>query len=241
MRVLIELVSPVTLAPEAADGVHAGAVLAGAWHQLALVNFVLAAGQRVDHATRATQAAEGPMGGLALRRTGLTVQAPGRPHRAAAHHPRLRPRHRGQAGAVAILHVAILLPHVDALLAVGGQHIVGRTLAGIAAFQVDADAGPTQVGRLAALVHILAHHVTVVEAVAGLAGAHEATKGVAAPPVCAEAVHRLALVDVLQNNGLLVGLVAVAAGADELVLGRAGDGALLAAGAPGLAGAATAG
>ncbi len=241
MRILVELIPPLTLAPEAADGVHAGAVLARPRHQLALVNLVLAPRHRVDHAAGAAQAAQRPVGGPALHRADLAVLAPGRPHRTAADHPRLWPGHRGGAGPVPVLHVAGLFSHIDALLAVRRQHIIRRTFAGVAALRVDANTGVTEVRRLATLVDILAHHLIVAEAIAGLARAHEAAEGVAAPPVGAEAVHRLALVDVLQDDGLLVGLVAVAAGADELVVGGAGERALLTGRTPRLSGAAAAG
>ena len=118
MRILVELVPPLAFAPEAADGVHAGAVLARPRHQLTFVDLVLAPRQWVDHAAGAAQAAQRPVGRPALRRAGLAVLAPGCPHRTAADHPRLRAGHRGGAGPVPVLHVARLFSHVDALLAV---------------------------------------------------------------------------------------------------------------------------
>ncbi len=72
--VLIKLIPPVALATEAAYCIHAGAVLARARHQLAFVNLMLAAGQRIDHAARAAKAAQRPVVLAALPRAGLVVE-----------------------------------------------------------------------------------------------------------------------------------------------------------------------
>ena len=79
------------------------------------------------------------------------------------------------------------------------------------------------------------HIHLVVEVVSRPAGAHKAAECVAAPPVITEARHGPALVNVLQYDGDLVRLEARPARADNLVLSRAGGGAGLTPGAPGLA------
>ena len=74
----------------------------------------------------------------------------------------------------------------------------------------------------------------IVEAVPGPAGAHEAAEGVAAPSLVTELCHGPALVNVLQYDCLLIGLEALAAWADNLVLSRARGGAGITAGSPSL-------
>ena len=61
----------------------------------------------------------------------------------------------------------------------------------------------------------------VVETISSPAAAHEATEGVAAAAVLTEPRHGSALVDVLQDDGLLVRLEARPPRADNLVVSRA--------------------
>ena len=216
MGVLVDLIPAVTLALEAADGVHTGSVLAGARHQRTLVYLRHAAGDGVYHESGATKSAQVSVVWGTFVGTLLAGQSPGRAHRAAANHPGLGPAHCRQAGTVYVLHEAVLLPHVNALPSVRGQHICRRTLAFIAAFCIDTPPRRTQVGAFLALIHVNTHLVVIVQPEAGLAGAHETAEGVAAPAVVAEVDEVRALVDVLQDHGLLVGLKATPAGTYDL-------------------------
>ena len=92
-----------------------------------------------------------------------------------------------------------------------------RTLTLIAAFSVEASAGRAQARTLRAFVHVNAHHVGLVKFESGPAGAHEAAKGVAAPPVVAQIDHVRALVNVLQDDSFLVGFEAASSGTHQLV------------------------
>ena len=88
--VLVEIVAPVAFTLEAPDGVHAGAVLARAGHQLTLVDLGHAAGHRIDNEAWSGGAAQLTVLGGSSRRTFFARQAPGGAHRATTHHARLR-------------------------------------------------------------------------------------------------------------------------------------------------------
>ena len=109
MGVLVKLIAALAVALEAANRIHAGAVLTCAGHQLTFIYFSHAAGHRVDHKARTSLTAQLCVGLGTLTGTLLAGVAPASSHGAAANHPRLRLGHWRGTGSVRILHKTVFL------------------------------------------------------------------------------------------------------------------------------------